>query len=164
MASSTLGRVDVPCLHCAPDGGARRRECQVFDEVHAGGHDRAHRRLSDRGAGAGRSQDPDCPPARLSPALLSTATFFGTEIAYLINNALVISVVFNLPGLASALGAVMYNPPTFPPGVQGQFSGLAYPFGTTGNVPVVIFLFALITMVVNLIVDATIASWIHGRS
>ena len=87
------------------------------------------------------------------PALLSTVTFFGTQTAYLINNTLVISAVFRIPGLATALGSVMYNPPGS--GLYGQFPGVANPFGTTGSVPVVFFLFALITMLFNLTVDAS---------
>ena len=92
------------------------------------------------------------------PALLSTVTFFGTQTAYLINNTLVISAVFQIPGLAAALGSVMYNPPPTPQNpapIQGQLAGIANPFGTSGHVPVVFFLFALITMLFNLIVDVS---------
>jgi ABC-type dipeptide/oligopeptide/nickel transport system permease component len=84
------------------------------------------------------------------PALLSTVTFFGTQTAYLINNTVVISLIFGLPGLSSALGETMYG--GAPP---GTFPGLADPFGTSGNRPVVFFLSALFTMLFNLIVDMT---------
>jgi ABC-type dipeptide/oligopeptide/nickel transport system permease component len=56
----------------------------------------------------------------------------------------VISALFEIPGISSALGETMYG---------ATFPGVATPFGTTGNAPVIFFLFAVITMVFNLIVD-----------
>lgn len=78
------------------------------------------------------------------PAVLATVTFFGPQAAMLINQTLVLEAVFSLPGLAILLG-----------GAMSALPGVAIPYGMTGNTTLAFFLLALLTLILNFLVDVS---------
>ncbi len=75
----------------------------------------------------------------LRPSLVATVTFFGPQAAMLINNMLVIEIVFQIPGLTTILGG-------------GLSGGVGSPFGQS-HTELAFFLLALMVLVLNLLID-----------
>lgn len=75
----------------------------------------------------------------LRPAVVATVTFFGPQAAMLVNNMLVVDLIFTIPGLTSILGG----------GLNG---GVGTPYGQS-NTELAFFLLALMVLVLNLLID-----------
>ena len=75
----------------------------------------------------------------LRPAVVATVTFFGPQSAMLVNNMLVIELVFQIPGLTTILGG-------------GLIAGVGSPYGQS-NTQLAFFLLAFMVLVLNLLID-----------
>ncbi len=75
----------------------------------------------------------------LRPSVVATVTFFGPQAAMLVNNMLVIELIFQIPGLTTMLGG-------------GLSGGVGTPYGQS-NTELAFFLLALMVLILNLIID-----------